>query len=127
MIDTRLKALRELMVGRKLDVYVVPSSDEHQNEYLPEHKKRREAISGLTGSAGDVAVCMDQAHLFVDSRYHLQAEQEVGGSAFQVHRTGLADALDLPGWLTARDAEHGPLQVGYDPFVITLATHGRLR
>ena len=127
MIETRLKALRKLMAGQSLDVYLVPSSDEHQNEYLPEHKKRREAISAFAGSAGDVAVCMDQAHLFVDSRYHLQAGREVSAKLFHVHKIGLADTPDLPGWLGSHDAQHGPLQVGYDPFVITLARHKRLR
>ena len=51
-VRKHLKALRELMAGHKLDVYLVPSADEHQNEYLPGHKKRREAISGFSGSAG---------------------------------------------------------------------------
>ena len=125
-VRKHLKALRELMAGHKLDVYLVPSADEHQNEYLPGHKKRREAISGFSGSAGDVAVCMEQAHLFVDSRYHLQAEQEVCADFIQVHKTGLGGAHDLPGWLTAHETDQGALRVGYDPFVLTLAYHKRL-
>ena len=122
----RLAALRGLMAGLKLDVYLVPSADEHQNEYLPGRKKRREAISGFTGSAGDVAVCAEQAHLFVDSRYHLQAGQDVASQAFQVHKMGLGDALNLFGWLKAHEEAQGPLRVGYDPFVVALAFHKRL-
>ena len=73
----RLAGLCALMAEERLDVYLVPSADEHLNEYLPPHKRRRSTISGFTGSAGDVAVTPGEAHLFVDSRYHLQAEQEV--------------------------------------------------
>ena len=116
---SRLAALRKLMAGHRLDVYLVPAADEHQNEYLPKHKKRREAISGFAGSAGDVAVCPEEAHLFVDSRYHLQAEQEVPTSVFQVHKLGLEGVTDLREWIASHEEARGALRVGYDPFVIT--------
>ncbi|MCZ6556643.1 MAG: aminopeptidase P family protein [SAR324 cluster bacterium] len=121
-----LAALRGLMVEHKLDVYLVPSADEHQNEYLPDHKKRREAISGFTGSAGDVAVCAAEAHLFVDSRYHIQAAQEVSGQEIKVHKLGLAGEQHLYEWLNTLEAGQGALRVGYDPFVITLDERRRL-
>ena len=124
-VSTRLKALRALMAGEKLDVYLVPSADEHQNEYLPEHKKRREAVTGFSGSAGEAAVCAKEAHLFVDSRYHLQAEQEAP-KAFRVHKLGLDGEQDLYEWLKAFEQRHGPLRVGYDPFLVTLGQHKRL-
>ncbi|NIP74330.1 MAG: aminopeptidase P family protein, partial [Gammaproteobacteria bacterium] len=126
VIAERLAALRALMAARKLDVYLVPSADEHQNEYLPAHKQRRTAISGFTGSAGEVALTADAAHLFVDSRYHVQAEQEVDPALFHVHRVGLADVQELPAWLSALEAAQGPLQVGYDPFLLNLRGVERL-
>ena len=127
IIAGRLSSLRERMAGEGLDVYLVPSSDAHQNEYLPAHTQRRHAISGFAGSAGDVAVTAEKAHLFVDSRYHLQGEQEVPPGMFQVHKLGLEGELELPAWLTGfeRTAGRG-VRVGFDPFLITLRAHRRL-
>lgn len=117
IVSQRLAALRDEMDRKKLDVYLVPSTDEHQNEYLPPHKARRQAISGFSGSAGDVAVTADAAHLFVDSRYHLQAEEEAAPAGYQIHKLGLSGELELHQWLTALEEDQGPLQVGFDPFV----------
>ncbi|MEE8436191.1 MAG: aminopeptidase P family protein [bacterium] len=126
-IAERLSGLRELMAGQELDVYLVPSSDEHQNEYLPAHTQRRHAISGFAGSAGEVVVTAETAHLFVDSRYHLQGEQEVPPGMFQVHKLGLEGEAELPDWLTAFEKTAGRgVRVGFDPFLITLRTARRL-
>jgi len=115
------------MAGLKLDVYLVPSADEHQNEYLPAYRRRREAVCGFSGSAGDLAVVRDAAHLFVDSRYHLQADQECDPALVRVHKLGQAGVPDLFAWLKDYEREAGPLRVGYDPFVIALRTAERLR
>ena len=96
-IPTRLRALRRLMAERKVDVLLVPSVDEHQNEYPPDAHKRRQAVTGFSGSAGDAAICAREAHLFVDSRYHLQADQEVDAKRFRLHKMGLAGETDLFG------------------------------
>jgi Xaa-Pro aminopeptidase len=122
-----LGALRARMAGLKLDVYLVPSADEHQNEYLPAYRRRREAVSGFSGSAGDLAVGRDEAHLFVDSRYHLQADQECDPAQVRVHKLGQAGVPDLFAWLKAREQEAGPLRVGYDPLVVALRTAERVR
>ena len=126
IISGRLAGLRSRMAKRPLDVYLVPSSDEHQNEYQPAHHQRRTYISGFTGSAGDVAVTPEEAHLFVDSRYHLQAAEEAGPAGFLVHKVGLAGETDLMEWLTAREREQGPLRVGVDPFLITVRAANRI-
>lgn len=115
------------MAALGLDVYLVPSADEHQNEYLPPSKRRREAITGFTGSAGDAAVVLAEAHLFVDSRYHLQADQEVDPALITVHKVGLAGEVDVFGWLKSHDATTGPLRVGYDPLVASLRMAERVR
>ena len=121
-IAQRLTDLRRLMAEQRLDCYLVPSADEHQNEYTPEYKRRREAISGFSGSAGEVAVCADEAHLFVDSRYHLQAGQEVDAGLVRVHKAGLAGEMDLAEWLK----QAKPKRVGFDPFVFSVGAHKRL-
>ncbi|MDH5751316.1 MAG: aminopeptidase P family protein [Deltaproteobacteria bacterium] len=143
-IAERLLALRGHMSRLGLDVYLVPSIDEHHNEFPPLYKLRREAISGFTGSAGDVAVTADAAHLFVDSRYHLQAESQAPTDSYQVHRLGLAGVVDLPAFLASLNppaeskggkkggrpqpaaATSPPLRVGYDPFLFTMRSLGRL-
>ena len=126
-VPTRLQALRRLMAQRKVDVYLAPSADEHQNEYLPAYKRRREAISGFTGSAGDAAIAAGEAHLWVDSRYHLQADQEVDARQFQVHKLGSPGVQDWFGWLTAFEETRGPLRVGFDPYLINLRVAERLQ
>ena len=122
-----LTALRARMAELELDVYLVPSADEHQNEYLPAYRRRREAACGFSGSAGDLAVGRNDAHLFVDSRYHLQADQECDPAQVRVHKLGQAGVPDLFAWLKAHEREAGPLRVGYDPLVVALRTAERVR
>ncbi|HEY9747030.1 MAG TPA: aminopeptidase P family N-terminal domain-containing protein, partial [Oculatellaceae cyanobacterium] len=86
--EERLAALRRLMREHGIDAYLVPSTDEHINEYLPECKRRREWVSGFTGSAGDFLLTLEQAWLFVDSRYHEQADYEVDLGCIQVSKLG---------------------------------------
>jgi Xaa-Pro aminopeptidase len=126
-LAARLQALRRLMLGHKLDVYLVPSADEHQNEYLPAHKRRREAISGFSGSAGDAAITDREAHLWVDSRYHLQADQEADPQRFTVHKLGLPGVLDWFQWLSQQEEQRGALRVGFDPFLVNLRAMERLQ
>lgn len=119
-VAKRLQALRVLMKEHRLDVYLVPSADEHFNEYLPPNKARREAMSGFDGSAGELLITLDSAHLFVDSRYHLQADQQTEAGLFTVHKLGLAGAKEPTGWLKELEEREGSLRVGVDPFLVTL-------
>ena len=119
-IPDRLADLRKEMTVLKLDVYLVPTADEHHNEYLPPHKLRREAITGFSGSAGDAAICLSEAHLFVDSRYHLQADQEVDSTLFTLHKLGLEGEQNLMAWLTAFETSQGVIRVGYDPYLVSI-------
>jgi Xaa-Pro aminopeptidase len=121
-IAQRLTDLRRLMGEHGLDCYLVFSADEHQNEYAPPYKRRREAISGFTGSAGDVAVCLDEAHLFVDSRYHLQAGEETDPALYRVHRMGAPGEPDLAEWI----AQRRPKRLGLDPFLTSLHVQSRV-
>jgi len=69
MNNKRLPALRKLMKKHQIQAYMVPSTDPHQNEYLPEMWERRKWLSGFTGSAGDLIVTKKDAGLWTDSRY----------------------------------------------------------
>ena len=119
----RLERIYQRLTEYRVDAYLVPSSDAHLNEYVPTYQCRRAAISGFGGSAGDVLLSPHGNHLFVDSRYHLQAEQEVDTSRFRVHKVGLADAYTLKGWLTEMENQHGTLRVGFDPFLHAMTSH----
>ncbi len=119
----RLERVYQRLTEYQVDAYLVPSSDAHLNEYVPTYQCRRAAISGFTGSAGDVLLSPHGNHLFVDSRYHLQAEQEVNTSQFRVHKVGLADAYTLKGWLTEMEKQRGGLRVGFDPFLHAMTSH----
>src|SRR5579862_5974654 len=109
-IAGRLAALRNRMTALKLDLYFVPSADAHQNEYLPPYKPRREAITGFAGSAGDAMIGFAEAHLWVDSRYHLDAEQTVDASLIRVHKLGQPAVPDWFGWLKEYEARTGALR-----------------
>jgi Xaa-Pro aminopeptidase len=125
-VGARLAALRKAMAERGLDVYLVPSTDEHQSEFVPATAERRQAISGFNGSAGDVAVLADSAHLFVDSRYHLQAEQQTDPALYTVHKLGLDGERDLPAFLADLVSQGKPLRVGFDPFLHNLLAMDQL-
>jgi len=85
-INDRLTALRGWMKAEKIDAYIIPSSDPHQSEYVAEHWKSREWISGFTGSAGTVVVTHSYAGVWTDSRYFLQGEMETAQSEFELQK-----------------------------------------
>jgi Xaa-Pro aminopeptidase len=86
MINNRIELLREKMLSNNIDAYIIPSSDPHQSEYAPTHWQSREWISGFTGSAGTVVVTQEHAGLWTDSRYFIQAEEELSNSEIKLHK-----------------------------------------
>ena len=72
MIKERLRQLREKMEERGIDIYVVPTSDFHESEYVGEHFKARKFITGFTGSAGTAVITKTEAGLWTDGRYFIQ-------------------------------------------------------
>ena len=119
----RLNAMYQRMKEAQVDLYLVPSSDAHLNEYVPEYSRRRAAVTGFTGSAGDAIISPHGNHIFVDSRYHLQADEEVDLYSFRVHRLGLSGEFTLSQWLTEMEKERGGIQVGFDPAVVSMQAH----
>ncbi|RPH34566.1 MAG: aminopeptidase P family protein [Bacteroidales bacterium] len=96
----KLVLLRDLMEKNKVDLYIVPSSDPHISEYLPDYWKSRGWISGFTGSAGIFAITQEKAVLFTDSRYFLQAEKELANSGIELCKQGLPETPSLESWVT---------------------------
>lgn len=86
IITSRVESLRLWMRSHGLAAYIFPSTDPHSGEYVPDHWKVREWISGFNGSAGIAAVTLTRAALWTDSRYWLAAEEQTAGSPFEVVR-----------------------------------------
>jgi Xaa-Pro aminopeptidase len=97
----KMQALREWMKIEKVDGCIIPSTDPHISEYPPEHWKIREWLSGFTGSAGTVVVTLEKAGLWTDSRYFLQAEEQLKGSGIELFRMGLPETPSFTEWLGA--------------------------
>ena len=114
----RLARLRDAMREHEVVAYLVPSSDPHQSEYVPEHWARREWASGFTGSAGDLVVESRGGGLWTDGRYHLQARQQLRGSGLRLFPVGDKDVPTIEEHL-ARRLPRGAA-VGVDPSVISL-------
>jgi Xaa-Pro aminopeptidase len=114
----RLKMLRARLKTMKLDGFLVPRADAHQNEYVAPCEERLAWLAGFTGSAGFVIVLADKAALFVDGRYTIQAREQVDAAAYTV--VPLAD-ISPADWL-AKNAKKGA-RIGYDPW---LHTNGQL-
>ncbi len=88
IIKERLTRLRERMKEHRVGVYVIPSSDCHESEYVCAHYRAREYLSGFTGSAGTLVVTMEEAGLWTDGRYFLQAERQLKGTGIRLFRSG---------------------------------------
>lgn len=85
-IRDRVEKLRQLMKQNQMDAYIIPSFDAHQSEYVAEHWKGRQWISGFTGSAGTVVITLEDAGLWTDGRYYIQAEKQLEGSGIRLFR-----------------------------------------
>lgn len=118
-VKARLSALRAQMQSAGVQAYIVPSSDQHQSEYVPDCWQRRPWISGFTGSAGDVVVTAKGGGLWTDGRYYLQAEEELKGSGLKLFKAAEPDTPSKQQWLANTLAAGS--KVGVDPKVLPLA------
>ena len=97
----KINALQNLLKNKNIDAWIVPSSDPHQSEYVAEHWKSRQWLSGFTGSAGTVVVTQNRAGLWTDTRYFLQAEKELKNSGIDLFKIGLPDVPSFTKWLAS--------------------------
>ena len=98
-VNLRLQDLREVMQREHLSAFIFPSTDPHQGEYVPDHWKGREFISGFNGSAGTAVVTMNSAALWTDSRYFLAAEEQLRGTEFQLMKLKIEGTPTIPEWI----------------------------
>ena len=101
-VTERLESLRTAMREHGVQACVVPTSDPHLSEYLPPRWQAREWLSGFTGSAGTLIVCLEDARLWTDSRYWEQAEADLQGTGIVLMRAGQPDVPAAPAWAAAQ-------------------------
>ena len=124
-IIQRVAALRDFMKSHQLSAFIIPSTDPHSGEYIPAHWESRKFISGFTGSAGTAVITLDDAGLWTDSRYFLQAANELEGSGIRLFKDKLPETPSITDWLGSV-LNAGEL-VGIDGWVNTAAQAASLR
>lgn len=117
-IRQRIKSLRLELLKRNLDAWYISGTDPHNSEYLPDHWQTRAFISGFTGSYGVVVVTQEEASLWTDSRYFIQAEEQLKGSGIKMHKLRVPDAVLPENWI-AKKLQSGS-KVGYDPQTLSV-------
>ena len=105
-VSQRLENLREVMRREHLAAFIFPSTDPHQGEYIPDHWKGREFISGFNGSAGTAVVTLNAAALWTDSRYFLAAEEQLKGTEFRLMKLKIEGTPTIAQWLGQEITAH---------------------
>lgn len=101
-INDRLQGLRALFSQEGIQAFIIPSTDPHLSEYVAPHWKSREWISGFTGSAGTVVITTSQAGLWTDSRYFLQAAQQLKGTEIKLYKEMLPETPSISAFLSTQ-------------------------
>ncbi len=115
----KIAAVRERMRTQGLAAVIVPSTDPHQSEYVAAHWQTRAWLSGFTGSAGTLVITMDKAGLWTDSRYFIQAEQQLAGSGITLFKMGLPETPTHTAWLA--DNIPDGAQIGIDAALFSVS------
>ena len=104
-IKDRIERLRQKMEEHHISVYMIPTADYHQSEYVGEHFKSRAFITGFTGSAGTAVITKEESCLWTDGRYFLQAESQLQGSGIRLQKMGRKNHRDYRRRTVRRDRE----------------------
>jgi len=115
-IDKRIEAARKSMKKHKVDAYIVTSSDYHQSEYIGGYFQGREYLSGFTGSAGILVIFNDEACLWTDGRYHIQAENQLKGSKIKLFKQGNIGVPTYKEYIISKLAENS--KIGIDAKIL---------
>jgi len=122
-VENKVENLRKVMKDNGIDAYIIPTNDPHQSEYVADHWKSREWISGFTGSAGTIVITQNKAGLWTDSRYFLQAELELKDTGISLHKPKNRFAPEHIEWLN-KNLPNGST-VGIDGNLCTINQHDR--
>ena len=102
IVCERVESLRCYLASHHLSAFIFPSTDPHCGEYVPDHWKSREWISGFDGSAGTAVVTLHAAALWTDSRYFLAAEEQLKDTPFQLMKERMAGTPSIAEWLASQ-------------------------
>ena len=98
-VNNHIQILRKEMLANNIQACIIPTTDPHLSEYTPAHWETRQWISGFTGSAGTVVVTSNKVGLWTDSRYFLQAENELQNTGIELFKLGLEETISLEEWI----------------------------
>ncbi len=118
--EERLLAFRKEMDKRSIDLYLVFSSDFHGSEYIGDYFKTREYVTGFTGSAGTAVILQDEAYLWTDGRYFIQAKHQLAGSGIMLQRTGEEGVPSVEDFVKEHLKQGGC--IGFDGRVVSAKT-----
>lgn len=124
-IRKRISALRSLMQSKSISAYITYSTDPHSGEYVPAHWESRKWITGFTGSAGTAVITSDNGGLWTDSRYFIQAEEQLTDTGLKLLKERMPETPSIPQWL-CRVLKKGE-RVGIDGYTTSLQTVNELR
>lgn len=124
-IIERITLLRKIMYRENLDAFYISGTDPHMSEYLCEHWQTRKFFTGFTGSFGEVLITRENAGLWTDTRYFLQAEEQLAGTGIALHKLRVPEAIPVSKWLKLNIQAGG--RIGVDPLSLPLATYRLFR
>lgn len=124
IINERIAALRKLMADEQIDIYIIPTSDFHSSEYVGEYFRVREYMSGFTGSAGTLYISADEACLWTDGRYFIQAADQLRDTEIRLMRSGQPGVPTLISYIDSHLKENGRL--GFDGRVFPVSMGRKL-
>lgn len=113
-IQERLTILRQVMKEQGIHAFIFPSSDPHNSEYVAEHWKGREWVSGFNGSAGTAVVTLKHAALWTDSRYFIAAAEQLAGTEYLLMKDRLPDTPSISEWIAQELSDYESPVVGVD-------------
>ncbi|MBQ0075216.1 MAG: aminopeptidase P family protein [Prevotella sp.] len=120
-MNYKTSSLRELMQRESIDAIIFPTSDPHNSEYTASHWQSRKYVTGFTGSAGTAVVTLHDAALWTDSRYFLQAAEQLKDGPFQLMKEGVEGTPDIVSWIKRRMSVEGGRCVAVDGMVMPYA------
>ena len=126
-IEERLSWLREELRREHLSAFIFPTTDPHNSEYTADHWKGREWISGFTGSAGTAVVTLKSAALWTDSRYFIQAAEQLKGTEFQLMKLKVAGTPAIAEWLGRELTEMSDKEIGVDGMLTSVSDMEQLK
>ena len=117
-INERLALLRQAMKEVGASAYIIPGTDPHASEYIADYWKEREWISGFDGSAGTVALTLEEAGLWTDSRYFLQGAEQLEGADIELMKQGEPETLEIVPWLSSKLTQGDKVAVNAEMFSV---------